>query len=138
MEVIDGGLAVDDRGKVTFCNDFDFKGVKRFYLVENHQKGFVRAWHGHKKESKYVLVTKGAAIVATVEMGKNQVCNRVVLSADKPQVFYIPAGYYNGFKTLTDDTQVMFFSTVTMEEAKDDDYRQPVSYWSDVFNVEER
>ena len=29
--LIEGGLHVDARGSVAFVNDFDFKGVDRFY-----------------------------------------------------------------------------------------------------------
>ena len=28
--LIEGGLAVDDRGEVRFVNEFNFEGVKRF------------------------------------------------------------------------------------------------------------
>ena len=36
IAILDGGIATDDRGCVRFVNDFNFKGVKRFYQVENH------------------------------------------------------------------------------------------------------
>lgn len=136
--LIDGGLAVDDRGKLSFVNDFDFKDVKRFYVVENHEKGFVRAWHGHKKEGKYVYVSKGSAIVAYVSLEGEWELNRFVLSADKPQILFIPPGNYNGFKTLTDDAQLFFFSTSTLEESKDDDIRQPANKWKGVWEIEQR
>ena len=134
--IYQGRVAVDDRGKLTFVNDFDFQGVKRFYVVENHQRGFVRAWHGHKKEGKYVFVPRGAAIVGVVSMDSQEV-QRLVLSADKPQVLYIPPGHYNGFKTLTDDTQVIFFSTSTLKESEGDDYREDANKW-DIWEVNER
>ena len=57
--LLNGGLAVDDRGQVSFVNDFHFENVKRFYMVSNHKQGFIRAWHGHKNESKYVSVVSG-------------------------------------------------------------------------------
>lgn len=136
MEIYDGGLAVDDRGTVTFVNDFNFEGVKRFYIVQNHSKGFVRAWHGHKKEGKYAFVTRGTVKIAVIKM-EGEIAATHILSASKPQVLWIPPGYYNGFKTLTDDAQIIFFSTVTMEEAKDDDFRKPANTW-DLLNVEER
>ena len=123
MEIFNGGIAVDDRGSVSFVNDFDFKGVKRFYMVQNHEKGFVRAWHGHKKESKYILVTRGTIRLILVNM-ETEIQEEYILSDKKPQILFIPAGYYNGFQTLADDTQVMFFSTTTLEESKDDDYRE--------------
>lgn len=134
--LIKGDIAIDDRGSVTFANDFDFKGVKRFYMVQNHAKGFVRAWHGHKKESKYAFVTRGVVKLAVVEMDGDNAATHI-LSSTKPQILWIPPGYYNGFKTLTDDAQIIFFSTVTIDEAKGDDYREPANKW-DLLEVEER
>ena len=134
--LIEGGLAVDDRGQVSFVNAFDFEGVKRFYMVSNHQQGFVRAWHAHKLESKYVMVVSGAAIVAAVAIddwespSRDLEIHRYVLSAERPSVLFIPAGYANGFKTLTADAQLIFFSTSTLEESKGDDYRFDADYWN--------
>jgi len=141
--LIPGGLAVDDRGALRFVNDFDFNAVKRFYVVSNHEAGFVRAWHGHKQEAKYVFVVAGAAIVGAVHIddwdhpSKNLETRRYVLSADKPTILYIPPGYANGFKSLTSDTRVIFFSTATMDETHDDDIRFDARYW-DIWGVEER
>src|SRR5260221_10986430 len=67
-ELLRGALAVDDRGEVGFVNEFRFDNVKRFYTVANHETGFVRAWHGHRREAKFVLVTSGAALVCCVEV----------------------------------------------------------------------
>lgn len=142
-KIIEGGLAIDDRGQIAFANNFDFDGVKRFYMVSNHSAGFIRAWHAHKKEAKYVLVVSGAAVVGAVKIdnwkkpSKDLEINKFVLSAKKPCVLYIPAGYANGFRTLTDDTQVIFFSTSTLEQSADDDFRYPARYW-DIWSVEER
>lgn len=142
-KIIDGDLAVDDRGQVTFINGFDFKGVKRFYMVSNHKQGFVRAWHAHKKEAKYVLVVKGSAVVAAVAIdnwdkpSKDAEVNRYVLSEKKPKVLYIPAGYANGFMSLTEDAQIIFFSTSTLDESLGDDIRYDARYW-DVWTAEER
>lgn len=141
--ILDGGLAVDDRGQVTFVNGFNFEGVKRFYMVSNHRQGFVRAWHAHKKEAKYVLVVKGAAIIGSVKIdnwqspSKELEVNRFVLSEKNPKVLYIPAGYANGFMSLTEDAQLMFFSTSTLEESLDDDIRFDARHW-DIWSAEER
>lgn len=128
IKTYNGGLAVDDRGLLRFVNDFDFQNVKRFYQVENHRQGFIRAWHGHKAEIKYVYVTSGSILLGLVNMDTEEV-TRHILSARKPQVLYIPAGYYNGFKNLEENTSVIFFSTATMDEAKNDDIRMPYDRW---------
>jgi len=142
-EIIEAGIAVDDRGQIIFANGFDFKGVKRFYMVKNHSAGFVRAWHGHKKEGKYVLCVDGAVVIGAVKIDNwakpdaNAEINRFVLSAKKPSVLFIPPGYANGFMSLTKDAQLMFFSTSTLEQSKGDDIRFPARYW-DVWQAEER
>jgi dTDP-4-dehydrorhamnose 3,5-epimerase len=142
-ELLQGGLAVDDRGEVAFVNDFSFDHVKRFYTVANHRQGFVRAWHGHRHESKYVTAVSGAVIAACVEIddwsspSPELEVQRFVLSERSPSVLFIPAGYANGFMTLTPDAKVMFFSTGTLEWSADDDIRFPAHYW-DPWVVEER
>ncbi len=138
-----GGIAVDDRGEVGFVNEFDFEGVRRFYSVENHQQGFVRAWHGHKKEAKYVHVVSGAALLAAVEIdnwdapSRAAKAHRFVLSEKTPAVLFIPAGFANGFKSLAPNTKIMFFSTASIAESLDDDFRFDSRYW-DPWQIEER
>ena len=141
--LLEGGLSVDDRGSVSFVNSFDFSGVKRFYAVSNHRAGFVRAWHAHRREAKYASVVQGAAIMGAVKIddweapSKTSQPFRAVLSAEKPAVLYIPAGYANGFMSLTADTKILFFSTSSLEESRGDDVRYPARYW-DIWTVEER
>lgn len=142
-QLIKGGTAVDERGRLSFVNDFDFDGVKRFYVMRNHAPKFLRAWHGHKNETKYVTVITGVAIIAAVEIDnwvapdKDAPVIRFIMSEHNPQVLRIPAGYANGILTLTHETVVQVFSTSTLEESVDDDYRYPARYWNP-WGVEER
>ena len=128
-KIINGNLFVDDRGTLRFVNDFDFSGVKRFYQVENHRRDFIRAWHGHKKEGKYVYVIDGTALVGVVNMETEEI-NKFILSSKQPKILWIPPGNYNGFKTLEENTKVIFFSTTTLEESMGDDIRQPYDKWN--------
>jgi dTDP-4-dehydrorhamnose 3,5-epimerase-like enzyme len=142
-ELLKGGLAVDDRGEVGFVNDFDFSDVRRFYTVSNHEPGFVRAWHGHRNEAKYVLAVRGSVLVCCVEVDDWESPSvdlpiaRFVLSERSPAVLRVPAGFVNGFMTLTPGAKLMFFSTSTLEESLGDDIRFPARYW-DPWQVEER
>lgn len=129
-KIIIGGIATDDRGSVRFVNDFNFENVKRFYQVQNHKRDFIRAWHGHKIEGKYVYVAKGSALIGAVPLdmmiNKNiddSKIIKVVLSSNNPKILYIPPGYANGFKSLEEDTILQFFSTSTLEESLNDDMR---------------
>ena len=148
-EIINGGAAFDDRGCVRFVNDFNFKGVKRFYQVENHSAGFIRAWHGHKKEAKYVYVAKGSAIIGAIRMPtmlngteiKSSAASprpqKFILNANKPQVLYIPEGYANGAKTLEEGTIIQYFSTSSLDESLGDDIRFAHDKW-DIWKSEYR
>ena len=127
-KIISGGLSVDDRGSVTFVNDFNFSDVKRFYVVENHRAGFIRAWHGHEKEGKYVFVVKGTALIGTVDMNSESP-KKYILSDRSPKILYIPPGYANGFKTLEEDTRIIFYSTSTLQDSLGDDIRFPFDRW---------
>ena len=136
VKVLEGGVAVDDRGQLSFVNDFDFKDVKRFYRGENHEQGFIRAWHGHEKEGKYVFVPNGAILIGCVNLETEEI-DRFVLSSSKPQVLYIPPGYANGFMNLQNNTKVMFFSTSTLEDSLGDDIRFEWDKWN-IWNIERR
>jgi dTDP-4-dehydrorhamnose 3,5-epimerase len=134
--LIGGGLVSDDRGEVGFINDFKFEKIKRFYWVANHKSGFVRAWHAHKQEEKYVTVVQGTALIGAVQVSnwdkpsKESKVWRFILSGNKPSIFYIPAGYANGFMSLTSDAKLIFFSTSTLEESRKDDIRYDAYYWN--------
>jgi dTDP-4-dehydrorhamnose 3,5-epimerase-like enzyme len=142
-ELMRGDLAVDDRGEVSFVNEFAFEGVKRFYTVGNHASGFIRAWHGHRHEAKYVMAIRGASLVCCVEIddwanpSPGLEVQRFVLDARKPAVLHVPAGYVNGFMTLTPGAKLIFFSTATLDESSADDIRFPSRFW-DPWTIEER
>jgi len=134
-KIISGGVAFDDRGSLRFVNDFNFEGVQRFYQVENHRQGFIRAWHGHKKEGKYVYVAHGSIILGAVPLKIDDTLDitlgkKCILSSQLPKVVFIPPNYANGFKNLENDTIVMFFSTSSLEESKNDDIRYPYDTWN--------
>ena len=141
--LITGGLSVDDRGEVAFVNGFDFQGIRRFYTVTNHQQGFVRAWHAHRQEDKFVTVVMGAALFGVVEIddwehpSKGLEVSRFVLSASNPVILHIPQGHAHGYMTFTQETKLMFFSTSTLEESANDDYRFDARYW-DSWQIIER
>jgi dTDP-4-dehydrorhamnose 3,5-epimerase len=143
--LIPGALYVDDRGSLACVNDFAFVGVRRAYLTQNHRPGFIRAWHGHRKERKWVIAVGGAALVCAVKVddwdkpGTTADCwpTRFVLSASQPAILAIPSGYANGWKSLTPDCRLMWFSSATVEESRGDDQRFPARLW-DCWGVEER
>ena len=141
--LIKGGLSVDDRGSVSFVNDFNFSDVKRFYMIQNHVQGFVRAWHGHKKVAKYFYVVNGDAMVCGVQIddwikpSKELKISKFILSSRTPSILYLPAGYANGLMSLSPNTKVMVFSVNTLQDSLGDDIRFEARYWNP-WVIEER
>ena len=142
-KLIQAGMAADDRGFIQFVNTMP-EDVKRFYIVSNHKSHFVRAWHAHKNEGKYVYVISGVAKVCCVKIDdwdvpdrkETAMIHKYILTDNSP-LLYIPPGYANGFMNLKENTKIMFMSTSTLEESKNDDYRYEAHYW-DTWEVEER
>jgi dTDP-4-dehydrorhamnose 3,5-epimerase-like enzyme len=134
--ILPGGLATDDRGHVSFNQNFDFNGVKRFYTVENHQQGYIRAWHYHKKEAKFVLCVKGSVRIGAVKVENpdaplgTETPDVFHLSDKKADILFIPAGYANGFMSLSPDTKLIFFSSATLQESSGDDWRIKWDEWN--------
>lgn len=112
-------------------------------MVENHTAGFIRAWHGHRNEGKYIYVVSGSAKIAAIpipSLEQNNKDNLVEfsLSSRLPAVLWIPPGYANGCMTLTEDARVMFFSTSTLEESLGDDVRFSADKIPGVWEIEYR
>ncbi|PIZ00990.1 sugar epimerase [bacterium (Candidatus Gribaldobacteria) CG_4_10_14_0_8_um_filter_33_9] len=151
ISLFKGEIAADDRGTVKFVNDFNFVDVKRFYQVENHRKGYIRAWHAHAGEGKYVFVSAGAALIGSVELSPTELekirrklaktnfymdevssssIRGDVLCEEIPKVLWIPPYHANGAMTLRENTKIIYFSTATLEESKGDDIRFPYDTWN--------
>jgi dTDP-4-dehydrorhamnose 3,5-epimerase-like enzyme len=134
--IIDGGMHVDARGVVTHVNEFDFKGVDRFYTIRSHRPFEPRGWVGHRRDQKWFSAIQGTVLLAVVEPdrwespARDLPVHRYVLSGVKPQVLQVPAGYATGSVALSEDAILMIFSSGTIEDAKTDDYRFAVDTWS--------
>ena len=134
-DLIKGAMFVDDRGSISFVNNFDLSEVRRFYMVENHEVGFIRARHCHMEESKYVMALQGTAILALVrvEDPENPPVDphiyRYVLTSSDPTVLWVPPGYAHGAKTLDAGTKLIFFSDASLSESQKDDFRFDAFQW---------
>lgn len=135
-ELISGGLHVDERGVVSFVNNFDFKGVDRFYTIRVHKTGEPRGWIGHKREHKWFTALAGTLLVAVVapddweNPSSDLPVQRFTLSALTPAVLHVPPGHATASIMLEQDALLGIFSSGKMENAREDDWRFPCDYWS--------
>ena len=135
-KLIKGDAVYDNRGSLEFINDLDLINTKRFYIVENFQKNFIRAWHAHKKEEKIIICIQGSAQISAVRVdnfdkpSKEIIVNNFYLSEKKTECIFIPHGFANGFMSLKDNTKLLIFSNSTLKESTNDDFRYPYDYWN--------
>ncbi len=122
MKEIFGNIFIDERGSLRFVNDFNMRNVLRMYCIEP-RKDVVRAWQGHKRETKWFYAAKGRFLVKSVLMEDNKTMAEFQLSDKESRVLEIPGGYYNGFQALEEGSVLMVFSDFGLEESKGDDWR---------------
>ncbi|CAM3965512.1 dTDP-4-dehydrorhamnose 3,5-epimerase family protein [Flavobacterium antarcticum] len=133
--LIEGAVFTDDRGSVSFVNDFNFANIERFYIIKNAEKNPVRAWQGHKLDSKNFYCISGSFEIYYVKIDNwenpshDLKVESVILRASQANILHIPSGYANGIKALEKESQLMSFSTLPLNLYKEDDVRYDCSTW---------
>ena len=96
--------------------------VVRMYCIES-KSGVIRAWQGHKRETKWFYAVKGGFLVKTVNMDSLERIN-YNLNSSVSEVLESAPGHYNGFEALEEGSVLMVFSDFRLEESKEDDYKK--------------
>ena len=134
-QLIKGGQHSDERGMLKFVNDFDLKSIRRFYTISPANVSTIRAWQGHKMESKWFHVTSGKFLIRLIKPdnwdnpSSKLPYSEFILSAENSEVLHIPGGYCNGFRALTPNSSLIVFSDVGLGESEGDDFRFSSDYW---------
>ena len=135
-KLINGNRIYDNRGSLRFSNELDLKNIKRFYTVHNYNKNFIRAWHGHMNEEKYIGCIKGTFQISAVKIDnvkkpnkKNKIYNFFLNESDSNFV-HISKGFANGSMSLEANSELLIFSNSSIKESLKDDIRYDVKYWN--------
>jgi dTDP-4-dehydrorhamnose 3,5-epimerase-like enzyme len=130
-----GEVFTDHRGTIRFVNDFEFESIRRFYIIMHSDTSVIRAWQGHKIETKYFYVTKGTFLINWIQVdnwenpSNNLYIHSKVISDKESEVLKVSPGHVSGFKALESDSMVIVFSDLNLTDSKKDDYRFPVDMW---------
>lgn len=133
---ITGGNYIDERGQLDFINDFDMSLIKRVYFTTHFDTDTIRAWQGHKIESRWFICVKGSFRVKLVAIddwdnpSENLKTHQYILSANEPAALYIPYGYVNGFKALEENAKLMIMSDYGFNEIENDQVRFDQNKWA--------
>lgn len=134
-KIITGGNFTDHRGTVSYVNDFSFNGIERFYIISNSDAHPVRAWQGHKLDSKNFYCLSGSFRIHYVKIddwehpSKDLTIETVTLLASESKMLHIPAGYANAIESLESHSKLVSFSTLPLHNVSDDDVRYEANYW---------
>ena len=135
-EILPCGSFVDDRGALSFLNTVGDFNLKRLYVISNHKRDYVRAWHGHEHEEKIFFPVTGSFLIGAVPIDNfqdpdtNIVPTRKILSELRIEGYRIPPGYANGIMSLTENSKLLVLSNSTLDQSKEDDYRYPWNTWN--------
>ena len=133
--IITGGNFSDHRGTVSYVNDFSFNGIERFYIISNSDVHPVRAWQGHKLDSKNFYCLSGSFRIHYVKIddwdcpSKDLPIETTTLTVLESKIIHIPAGYANAIESLESHSKLLSFSTLPLHNVSDDDVRYEANYW---------
>jgi dTDP-4-dehydrorhamnose 3,5-epimerase-like enzyme len=134
-KIIQGGNFSDHRGMVSYVNDFIFKDIERFYIITNSDSHPLRAWQGHKLDAKNFYCLSGSFRILYVKIDNwenpstDVTIETVILTASESKILQIPAGYANAIESLEPDSKLLSFSTLPLDQVKEDDVRFDAEYW---------
>lgn len=134
-EVIEGGIYTDNRGSLFHVNDFHLMDVKRFYIIENNLDHPIRAWQGHKLETKWFYAIKGSFLIGLVKPdnwdnpSKNLIVEKITLKDSESKILKIPPGYANGIRQLENNSKLIVFSNFDINQASTDNHKFDLNSW---------
>lgn len=133
-ELLEGNRFEDERGIITYNNDFDATKIKRIYTIENHSKDYIRGWQGHKIEQRWFACMKGSFEISVIAVNdfnqpsKNLTIQKYILTDEVLTYLHIPAGCITAIQAKEKDSKLLVLSDYSLGEIKDE-YRYPINYF---------
>lgn len=133
--IIESGFFEDDRGSLSFVNDFKFEKLERFYMISNSNSKPLRAWQGHKFDEKNFFCLQDSFEISFVLIdnwenpSKSLKVESQIIKATESKIIHIPAGYANAILSLEPASKLISFSTLPLSKIKDDDVRFKSNTW---------
>lgn len=134
-KVINGGSYSDNRGVVTYNNDFDMSSIKRIYSIQNVNTSLVRAWQGHAIERRWFSVLKGSFEIKYIKIdnwenpAKSLEVFSRILNDENFDVLCVPGGYVTSIKALEENSKLLLMSDYRLGEIEDE-YRLDPNYFT--------
>lgn len=133
--ILNGKKHEDERGIITFNNDFDASKIKRIYTIENHSTEFIRGWQGHKIEQRWFSCMKGKFEISVIKVddftqpSKDLDINKYILEDNQLDYLHIPAGCITAIKSVKKGSKLLLLADSGLGEIQDE-YRFPIDYFN--------
>lgn len=124
----------DERGIITYNNDFDASKIKRIYTIENHSIDFIRGWQGHQVEQRWFAAMTGSFEISVIEVdnfdnpSKELVAKKHILSSDNLNYLHIPASCITAIQAKEENSKLLVLADYGIGEVNDE-YRFPIDYF---------
>ena len=136
-KIISGNSHQDQRGIITYNNDFNASSVKRIYTIENHSTDFIRGWQGHKTEQRWFACMKGAFEISVIQIddfdqpSKELTVMKHHLNDESLTYLHVPGGCITAIQASEPGSKLLVLADYAIGEIQDE-YRFPL----DNFNKE--
>lgn len=127
----------DERGIITYNNDFDASQIKRIYTVENHSTDFIRGWQGHKIEQRWFACMKGSFEISVIVVddfinpSKAARVQKYSLQDDVLTYLYIPSGCITAIQAKEEHSKLLVLADHNLGEINDE-YRYGLEYFNNI------
>jgi hypothetical protein len=133
--IIKGNCFTDERGIISFNNDFNASEIKRIYFIENLRLDFIRGWQGHKFEQRWFMSITGSFEIKVIKIdrwenpSKDLQTLKYQVNSATSDVLYIPAGYITSIQAIEEGSKLMAMSDYRMGEIQDE-YKFKINYFN--------
>lgn len=135
-ELLEGNRFEDERGIITYNNDFDVTKIKRIYTIENHSTEYIRGWQGHKIEQRWFACMKGSFEISVIAVddfnqpSKNLTIQKYILTDEVLTYLHIPAGCITSIQSKIQQSKLLVLADYSLGEINDE-YRFELNYFSE-------
>ena len=129
--LLEGKKHQDERGIITFNNDFDASQIKLIYTIENTSLDFIRGWQGHKIEQRWFASMQGSFEIAVITIdnfenpSKDLIPEYFILKTNNLDFLHIKSGCITAIKAKEENSKLLVLADYSINEIQDE-YRFPL------------
>ncbi|QQV03384.1 MULTISPECIES: WxcM-like domain-containing protein [Chryseobacterium] len=134
---ITGSRHQDERGIITYNNDFDASQIKRIYTIENTSTEFIRGWQGHKVEQRWFASMKGSFEISVIKVddfenpSKDLTIQKYLLTEEVLTYLHVPSGYITAIQSKEKGSKLLVLADYGLGEISDE-YRYSLDYFNNI------